>query len=120
MGLLDSLKGAKDMAISAGATAWLNSQLVDYGKIVLINLDSTAKRVEMEALLTGEKEAVKVCVEEYEIVQQGTQAYLRFARIDTSREWLNNLLSKIVLPKYAPGNQVPIPANYAAIIGMVM
>jgi hypothetical protein len=117
MGLLgDFGRGVKDSAVSLAATQWMNMQLADYGKIVSFKLDSSTKRVAMEALLKGEKEPVRVCVEQYEVVRDGTDAFVRFASVETSRDWLNTLLRQIVLPRYAPDNQVRIPAAYASIV----
>jgi len=118
--LKDFGSGMKDKAVSRGVTSWLNKQMADYGKIVSFKLDSFAKRVELEALLNGEKEPVKVWVEKYAVVQKGVDVFVRFERIETSREWLNTLLRGIVLPKYAPANMVQIPAEYAWLIDKVL
>ena len=121
MSILNDIgRNMKDMAVSKGVVPWLNKQMADYGKIVSFKLDSFAKRVELEALLNGEKEPVKVWVEKYAVVQKGVDVFVRFERIETSREWLNTLLRGIVLPKYAPANMVQIPAEYAWLIDKVL
>ena len=121
MSILNDIgRNMKDMVISKGVVPWLNKQMADYGKIVSFKLDSSDRHVELEALLNGEKEPVKVWVEKYAVVKKGMDMFIRFEHVETSRAWFNILLRDLVLPKYAPANMVQIPAEYMWLVEKVI
>ena len=66
-------KKIKDVALSKGVKMAINNQIKEYGKMLKLNLDSNQKSIEMEVLLDGEHEPLKVHVKNYEMTEENAK-----------------------------------------------
>ena len=60
-------RGLKDKALSKSLEVAINLKIKEYGEMLKLNLDSQNKTIEFEVMLKGEKEPLKVFVNNYEI-----------------------------------------------------
>jgi len=89
------LSNAKDRLVEQMAMAYLNgSLLAPYGRATRLRIDSTAKKICIEAELKGESSPVRVEVTDYEIKQEGNRYFATVKGVGTSREWLTTLAMK--------------------------
>jgi hypothetical protein len=109
-----SFGGFRDKALSKGVELAVNSRIRRFGKVLKFQLDSREKTIELEILLKGEHEPLRVTVERYEIVEEGGRYYLLAENIVTSREWINT-----VAESYLVGQRFEIPERYAKILLLV-
>jgi len=105
----------KDAALSKGAKIAINSQVKEYGKMLKLNLDSTQKSIEIEVMLDGEHEPLKVHVRNYELAQEIDKHLLKVHGVTTSRAWINTVASS-----YLEGKVFEIPAEYAKMLKVVV
>lgn len=105
----------KDTALSKGATIAINSQIKEYGKMLKLDLDSKNKSIEMEVMLDGEAEPLRIYVKSYEMTQDGEQHFLKVNGVRTSRAWIN-----VIASSYLEGKQFEIPAEYAKMLKVVI
>ena len=109
------LKKMKDAALSKGAKITINNQIKEYGKMLKFNLDSTNKSIEMEVMLDGEYEPLKVHVRNYEMTEEKGKHLLKVHGVTTSRAWINTVASS-----YLEGKTFEIPAEYAKMLKVVV
>jgi hypothetical protein len=109
-----SVAGLKDRALSKGVELAINARLKRFGKMLRFQLDSQKKTIELEVLLKGERDPLRVTVEHYEILREGEKYYLLAERIVTSREWINT-----VAENYLAGQRFEIPERYAKMLMLV-
>ena len=102
----------KDVALSHGAKIAMNKQISEYGEIVKLNLNSKFKTMDMEILLDGEKESVKIQVEHYEITEENT---LRISGVTTSKAWIT-----ILAHTHLEGKTFDVPDEYAKMLRAVI
>jgi len=105
----------KDAALSKGAQIAINSQIKEYGEMLKLNLDSTQKSIEMEVMLDGEHEPLKVHVEKYEMTEADGKHFLKVHGVTTSRAWINTVASS-----YLEGKTFEVPAEYAKMLKVVV
>jgi hypothetical protein len=105
----------KDKALSTGAKMVINTQIKEYGKMLKLNLDSEKKRIEMEVMLEGEKEPLRVEVERYVLKEERGKHLLQIYGVKTSRAWINT-----VAASYLEGKSFEIPAEYAKMLKVVV
>jgi hypothetical protein len=89
----------KDIGISTLGKKFGNQFIKEYGEMLDLRLDSKNKKIELEILLKGELEPLKVDIGSYKIEQNGEKSYIILSEISTSREWINTLLEKFVQNK---------------------
>jgi len=111
----DKLKAGKDVALAQGAKMAINNQIKEYGEMLKLNLDSENKSIEMEVMLDGEKESLKVHVKKYTLLQEGDKHFLKIEGVKTSRAWINTVASS-----YLEGKTFEIPAEYAKMLKVVI
>jgi len=109
------LKKIKDAALSKGAKIAINSQIKEYGQMLKLNLDSTRKSIEMEVMLDGEYEPLKVYVRNYEMTKENGKHLLKVHGVTTSRAWINTVASS-----YLEGKAFEIPAEYAGMLKVIV
>ena len=80
-----------------------------------LKLDSKNKTIEFEVELKGEKEPLKVYVNEYVVSEEDGKYYLYAKDIKTSREWIN-----IVAENYLKGEKIEIPEKIAKMIQILI
>ena len=106
------LKKMKDVALSHGARIAINQQIGDYGEIVKLNLNSKFKSMDMEIMLYGEEESVKIQVEHYEITEENS---LRISGVTTSKAWITTLAHT-----HLEGKTFDVPNEYAKMLKAVI
>ncbi len=109
------LKKMKDAALSKGAKIAINNQIKEYGKMLKLNLDSTQKSIEIEVMLDGEHEPLKVHVQNYELTQESGKHLLKVHGVTTSRAWINTVASS-----YLEGKAFEIPSEYAKMLKVIV
>ncbi len=105
----------KDKALSQGAKMAINSQIEDYGKVQSLNLDSKKKSIELEVLLHGELEPLKVYVDHYELRETVGRHQLKVNGVTTSRAWINRLAST-----HLEGKTFEVPSEYGKMLKVVI
>lgn len=87
-------KGMKDSALGLALKSLLNERLSAYGEVLDCQVDTAAARLQIRALLRGEKEPITAAVEKYELERIGDDRYIRLKRFSCSREWIGLLLTQ--------------------------
>lgn len=105
----------KDAALSKGAKIAINSQIKEYGKMLKLNLDSTQKSIEIEVMLDGEHEALKVHIRNYEMTEENGRHLLKVHGVTTSRAWINTVASS-----YLEGKAFEVPEEYAKLLKVIV
>lgn len=105
----------KDKTMSAGAKVAINTQLKEYGKMLKLNLNSQEKCIDLEVLLYGEKESLRVKVDKYILEEDQGKFFLKIYGVQTSRAWINKLASS-----YLEGKSFEIPSEYANMIKVIV
>ena len=101
----------KDKALSKGAQMAINSQIEDYGKVQSLRLNSKTKSIDMEIMLNGELELLKVHIAKYELTETAGRSQLRVNGVTTSRAWINKLASARL-----EGRTFDIPDEYGKML----
>ncbi|HET7797072.1 hypothetical protein [Nevskia sp.] len=92
-------RGVKDGAIGMALKAYVNDKLSDYGEVIDCTVDTGVNRVTARAMLKGERDAVTVTVERYEIEAEGEVRFISLKQFSSSRAWLTLLLNKLLSGK---------------------
>ena len=97
----------KDMALSKTATVAINSKIKPYGEVIYVELDTKKHTIELEILLKGEVEALKVFIGKYILKDNN----IIISDIITSREWINKLADDYIVRK-----PFKIPKEYMSVL----
>ena len=108
-------RGLKDKALSKSLEVAINFKIKEYGEMLKLNLDSQNKTIEFTIILKGEKEALEVFINNYEISEEEGKYYLYAKDIKTSREWIN-----IVAENYLKGEKVELPEKIAKTLQILV
>lgn len=92
-------RGVKDSAIGMSLKAYVNDKLSEYGEIIDVNIDTSVNRVTARAMLKGERDAVTITVERYEIESEGESRFIKLKQFTASRAWLTQILNKLLADK---------------------
>lgn len=106
------LQKMKDKALSHGAKMAINQHISEYGEIVKLSLNSKFKSMDMEIMLDGEDESLKIQVDHYEIIEENS---LRISGVTTSKAWITTLAHT-----HLEGKTFPIPDEYAKMLKAVI
>ncbi len=113
--MLKSLKNVlvslKEGAVEAGAKAWINQQIQNFGTVTNLVINSRQKTIFIEAALKGEPGPIKVNISDYELVQTAKATYIVLKRIEASREWVS-----AVLQEYVAGQRLQVPASLKSVL----
>ncbi len=113
--MLESLKSIvsafKAGAVEAGAKAYINQKIQNFGEVTSLQIDPLAKTILLEASLKGETTPVLVKVIQYEVISTPEAAHLVLKRFDASREWIG-----AVLNEYVAGQKFTIPASIQKVL----
>jgi len=101
----------KNAALGMALKAFVNERFSDYGEIQDLKVDTDASTLKLHALLRGERQAVTVTVERYELQREGDEVYVVLRSFSSSREWLTLLLTKLFT-----GKRYKIPGAAAALL----
>lgn len=92
-------KGMKDGALGLAIKAYINDRLRDFGDVKDCSVDTAKGRIEIKALLKGDKETITAAVEKYELVREGNDLYAVLRSFSSSKPWLTLLLTKLFTNK---------------------
>ena len=89
-----ALDSAKDRLLATGAKAHFNKLVERYGTVLDFQLNSVGRSLSFTILLKGEETPIKINVYEYTFSTAEGKSVLVIDRskIDTSREWLTELI----------------------------
>jgi hypothetical protein len=113
------VKGAinqvKDSGASTAIERWLGRELADYGEVLDFKISSAERHAQLHVLLKGEKAALTVTIEDYELSSQGGEDFIIVKRAHASREWVNSVLRNFLINK-----KHKIPAQYSSMARLVL
>ena len=92
-------KGMKDGALGLAIKAYINDRLRDYGDVKDCSVDTRKSRIEIKALLKGDKDPITAAVEKYELVREEGEVYAVLRSFSSSKPWLTLLLTKLFTNK---------------------
>ncbi len=98
MSLFSRLSPAKDYLLAGAVKLWFNQTLKRYGQMTQIRIDSQNHRIELELELRGEASPIQVAVKTYELASEAGETFIALGDIETSREWINHLISDFLPP----------------------
>jgi len=99
MSLFSFLNPAKDSALEVVVKLWFNQTQQRYGQMTTIQIDSTAKSIHVELQLKGETSPLQIDVKSYELSTESSGTFIKLGEIETSREWINQLISDYLPPE---------------------
>jgi hypothetical protein len=91
--MLSKLKGMKDGAIALFLKSFANERLSQYGEIQECQVDTANNHVQLKLMLKGEKEAILLAVERYELERVGDERFIRLKSFSCSRDWIGVALN---------------------------
>ncbi len=102
----------KNFASTAARQTLNSSVLKPYGTLTELDIDTEKRTLALTLELKGETQPLQIRVKHYELVERDNETYLEVGEIETSREWVNNLLrdhltEKVIKPKL---RQTPLPS----------
>jgi ABC-type polysaccharide/polyol phosphate transport system ATPase subunit len=98
MSLFSLLNPAKDYLLAGALKLWCNQTLKRYGHMTHIRIDSQNHRIDAELQLKGESSPVQVALKGYELSSEDGETFIAIGEIETSREWINQLISDLLPP----------------------
>jgi len=98
MSLLSFLNPAKDFALEVAVKLWINKTKKHYGHMTILKIDSTAKSIHVELDLKGEPAPLRIDIKSYQLSSEGGDTCIELGEIETSREWINQLISAYLPP----------------------
>ena len=102
----NTLASAKDKSLSKLLLSAAKPFLREYGEVVALCIDSSARTLTMEVLPVGERETIGVELTGYKLVTDETgRGWLTFERFSTTRQWLT-----LVVEKALPERRLKLPS----------
>ena len=98
MSLLTFLNPAKDYLLAGAVKLWFNQTLKRYGQMTHIRIDSQNHRIDLELELRGESSPLQISVKSYELSSEAGESFIALGEIETSREWVNQLICDYLPP----------------------
>jgi len=105
----------KDKALSRCIAFAFRTKIGSFATMRDFRLDTRGKRIEMLLLLKGEETPMHIVIEEYEIVREDGEYFLRAGRIVSSKEWINEMAAL-----YLRKLRLPIPEQYAKMLKLLV
>lgn len=97
------LAGAKDKSLSKLLLSSARQFLREYGEVLDLSLDTTARAIRVEVLPVGEAESIRVALTGYGLTTDATgRGWLTFTELTTSRQWLTLLAARVLSDKRLP------------------
>jgi hypothetical protein len=111
-----TLNSAKDRLLAKGAIAHCNKHIERYGTVLDLQLDTAGRALSLTLMLKGEASPVEIHVREYAFsnVEGKSILVIDGNKIDTSREWLTNLIRDHVGQKH-----LTVPDNLEWIVRLL-
>ena len=79
-----------------------------------LKLNPKDKNLEVEILLKGEVEPLKLKIDSYEIRREGGKSFITLREIKTSREWLD-----VVVKNFIENREFEIPNSIEEMVGIL-
>lgn len=98
MSQLSRLNPAKDFLLAGAVKLWFNQTHQRYGKMTHIRIDSQNHRIEVELDLRGESSPIQLALKSYELGSEAGETFITLGQIETSREWINQLIRDYLPP----------------------
>ena len=109
----------KDKGLAAIARPALNnilqSRLKGTAAMLDLKVDSKNRRISCTIELAGESSPITVTLIQYELVEEAGGSFLRFDKIETSREWLTVLAGTAL-----SSHRLPIPPRYVGLVKLTL
>jgi hypothetical protein len=99
MSLFSLLNPTKDYLLAGAVKLWFNQTQNRYGIMTQIRIDSQNHRIDIELLLKGEAAPIQVAVKSYELSSEAGETFIALGDIETSREWINQLIRDYLPPE---------------------
>lgn len=99
MSLFSIFNPAKDRLIAGTVRLWFNQTHQRYGTMTTIQINSTAKSIHVELDLKGEPTPLSIDIKSYEISTQSGETFIKLWDIESSREWINQLIGDFLPPE---------------------
>jgi hypothetical protein len=117
MSLSDLFRKPKDALISNVIKPLVQTKLNPYGNMTKLSINSADKSIHLSLDLKGESSPIEIHVRDYEVVRDGGNNAIRLGAIETSREWMTQLIKA-----YLPENKktIPIPPAAAAAASVLL
>jgi hypothetical protein len=111
-----ALNSAKDRLLATGAKAHINKLIERYGTLLDFQLNTIARSLSLTLQLKGEATPVEVHVHEYTLstVEGKSVLVIDGQKVDTSREWLTELIRDRVGEK-----QLVVPDNLEWVVQLL-
>ena len=98
------LNSVKNGAVEAGAKAYLNQKIGNFGSVTKFQLDPRERTLLVEVELKGESSPISVRVGSYELIDNQGTTCIAFHDVQASREWIG-----LAVEQYVAGRRFPIP-----------
>jgi hypothetical protein len=98
MSLFAHLNPAKDYLLAGAVKLRFNQTLKRYGQMTQIRIDSQNRRIDVELQLRGESSPIQLALKSYELSSEAGETFIAIGEIESSREWINQLISDYLPP----------------------
>jgi len=98
--------------ISKVLRGFINYKIKGYGKMLHFDLDSKSKKIDLEIMLDGECEPLRIAIGRYELSPEGDT--VRFHDITTSRAWVTTIAQTFITDK-----PFDLPKEYAKLFKII-
>ena len=111
-----TLNSAKDRLLAKGAMTHCNKHIEKYGTVLDLQLDTAQRALSVTLMLKGETSPVDIHVREYAFstVEGKSVLVIEGDKIESSREWLTNLIRDHVGQK-----RLTVPDNLEWIVRLL-
>jgi hypothetical protein len=110
-----SFIATKDAILSRFLEKTLFFTIREYATMLNLKLNSQKKTIELEILLKGEQEPLKIMVNEFELLARDGKHLLCFRKITASREWID-----ILTRQYLQNLEIEIPEKVAKALTLII
>ncbi len=104
---LDAILGHK------GKITFINKYIGEYGEMLTLEIDHKNKHIASSILLKGEKEPIKLEIDQYEIKQ--AEATIQIGKATCDKPWIDALLKNFVV-----GKKWDIPDGLSDKLGLLV
>jgi hypothetical protein len=110
------LDNAKDRLLAKGAKAHLNKLIERYGTVLDLQMNTVDRSLSCRLLLKGEETPIDIHLSEYTLstVEGKSHLVIDGKKIETSREWLTELIHNRVDQK-----RLVVPDNLAWVVQLL-
>ncbi|HXK59190.1 MAG TPA: hypothetical protein PLP42_04780 [Acidobacteriota bacterium] len=108
------IRKLKDQALAWTVSRFVTTKLEKYGEVLGLDVDSAERIIRGKFRLRGESEPLYAVLSGYEVSEDGDHLWLTYSSLETSREWLNQLLKDLL-----PNNSIRLPAQASRYPGIL-